>query len=75
MHAGRKIVFTRSFYKTELILRQWNTKRTKIILHLYSETVKIIILNYSNKNKQREGDMEDIEYNYQKRQDMFKLSR
>ena len=76
MHAGRKIVFTKSFYKTELILQKCNTKRTQINLHLYSETVKkIIILNYSNKKKQREGDMEDIEYNYQKRQEMLKLPR
>ena len=53
-----------------------NTKRTKINLHLYSETVKkMIILNYSNKKKKREGDMKDIEYNYQKRQEKFKLPR
>ena len=52
MHAGRNSVFTNSFYKTELILRKWNTKPTKINLHLYSETVKkIIILIYSNKKK------------------------
>ena len=36
---------------------------------------KIIILNYSNKKKKREGDMEDIEYNYEKRQEKFKLPR
>ena len=56
MHAGRKIVFTKSFYKTELILQKCNTKRTQINLHLYSETVKkIIILNYSNKKNNVKG--------------------
>ena len=34
-----------------------------------------IILNYSNKKKTTRRDMEDIEYNYQKRQEMFKLPR
>ena len=72
----KKKCLYKKFLENRTDTAEMKYKAYKINLHLYSETVKkIIILNYSNKKKQLEVDMEYLEYNYQKRQEMFKLPR
>ena len=56
IHAGRNIVFTKIFYKTELIVPTAEMKYKAYTIKLTSilrNCEKIIILFYSNKKKQR----------------------